>query len=287
MVDLYNSFPNCTQIVSNWNGFESGKVADNEFKYYGLDNPTKWTKLICKKISELPVYKDMTYKFNELGYRSDPFIKSDKKNFLFIGCSFSFGQGLPLDYLYTKKVADHFDAEHWNLSIPGNNIESILLSLKSFYNSGYKADKVILQLPYWERQVYVGEDEFIHWTPQNIASAKNNMHNHWLLSTNENMYKWNWWLVANAIKGVLLENNADYVNIIIKSKYKEVFNDGFDMDQVWRQVPKDTPKIDLWARDGVHPGKVPHDMFAKALIDHLEGKKPADPVLDILKNPQF
>ena len=97
------------------------------------------------------------------------------------------------------------------------------------------------------------------------------------------MYKWNWWLVANAIKGVLLENNADYVNIIIKSKYKEVFNDGFDMDQVWRQVPKDTPKIDLWARDGVHPGKVPHDMFAKALIYHLEGKKPADPVLDILK----
>ena len=129
MADLYKSFPNCTQIVDNWNGFESGKVADNEFKYYGLDNPTNWTKLISKKISELPVYKDMTYKLNELGYRSDPFIESDKKNFLFIGCSFSFGQGLPLDYLYTKKVADHFDAEHWNLSIPGNNIESILLLL--------------------------------------------------------------------------------------------------------------------------------------------------------------
>ena len=64
-------------------------------------------------------------------------------------------------------------------------------------------------------------------------------------------------------------------------------NDGFDMDQVWRQLPKDTPKLDVWARDGVHPGKVPHDMFAKALIDHLEGKKLADPVLDILKNPQF
>ena len=45
MADLYKSFPNCTQIVDNWNGFESCKVADNEFKYYGLDNPTNWTKL--------------------------------------------------------------------------------------------------------------------------------------------------------------------------------------------------------------------------------------------------
>ena len=82
MVDLYKSFPNCTQIVSNWNGFESGKVSDNEFKYYGLDNPTYGPKLIFKKIQS--VYKDMTYKFNELGYRSDQFINQIKRTFVYL-----------------------------------------------------------------------------------------------------------------------------------------------------------------------------------------------------------
>ena len=74
-----------------------------------------------------------------------------------------------LDYLYTKKVADVLMQ-----SMELNSSETILkvfIKFKSFYNSGYKADKVILRLSHWERQVYVGEDESLHWT-QNIASVK-------------------------------------------------------------------------------------------------------------------
>ena len=279
-----DSFPKSKGIVEWWGGYPKEEVGENEYKYYGSDNPDN--ENFNSEIAEMLEYKDMTYKLNKQGYRSDSFEDykdSDKTKFLFLGCSVAFGQGIPENMMYSKVVANHFDAVHWNLSRVGNNIEGCLLALNNFVQAGYKADKVIIQYPFWERQVYVGDDEFIEYH----SDIVNDKHRNWLISSNPQMNAWNWWVCVNAIKGICLENNLDFVEIVIQHKYAQYLPNALNFRSHYDMMPAQmSDKLKL-ARDGVHPGKVPSEMFAKTLIEHLEGKKPADPVLDILQNPQF
>jgi len=62
--------------------------------------------------------------FNSDGFRSEDFVSD--AGMLFSGCSFSFGIGIPIDYLWTKTVSDHFNQPHYNLSVPGASVTSII-----------------------------------------------------------------------------------------------------------------------------------------------------------------
>ena len=278
-----DSFPKSKGIVEWWGGYPKEEVSENEYKYYGLDNPNgNWDT----EIAEMSEFKDMTYKLNKQGYRSDSFEDkkdSDKTKFLFLGCSLTFGQGVPENMMYSKVVANHFDAIHWNLSRVGNNTEGCLLALNNFIQAGYKADKVIIQYPFWERQVYVGENEYVEFH-KDIVNEK---HKSWVISSNPKMNAWNWWLCVKAIKGICLENNLELVEIITQNKYTEYLPNALNFRSHSNMIPAHISNKQKLARDGVHPGLLPHEMFAKALIGHLKGNKNTDPVLDILKNPQF
>ena len=71
-----DSFPKSKGIVEWWGGYPKEEVSENEYKYYGLDNPNgNWDT----EIAEMPEFKDMTYKLNKQGYRSDSF--EDKKDY--------------------------------------------------------------------------------------------------------------------------------------------------------------------------------------------------------------
>lgn len=59
---------------------------------------------------------DITYKFNSDGYRCDELQPSD---FLFLGCSYSIGVGLPVDDVWAKIIADRHSAPYVNISWPG------------------------------------------------------------------------------------------------------------------------------------------------------------------------
>ena len=274
-----DSFPKSKGIVEWWGGYPKEEVSENEYKYYGLDNPNdNWNT----EIAEMFEYKDMTYKFNKKGYRSDSFDDnkdSDKTKFLFLGCSITFGQGVPENMMYSKVVANHFDAIHWNLSRVGNNIEGCLLALNNFIQAVYKADKVIIQYPFWERQVYVGENEVVEFHKDII----NEKHKSWLISSNPKMNAWNWWLCAKAIKGICLKNNLELVEIITQHKYTEYLPNALNFRSHFDMIPAHISDKQKVARDGVHLGLLPQEIFAKALIGHLKGNKNTDPVLDILK----
>lgn len=58
---------------------------------------------------------DIEYKYNSVGYRSDEFDKKDI-DILYAGCSFTEGEGLPLDCIWTKQLNSIIDTE-FNISL--------------------------------------------------------------------------------------------------------------------------------------------------------------------------
>ena len=275
-------WPKSTGIVDWWGGFEKDEIAEREYKYYGLDNPDgNWNNEIAKQ----PEFHNMTYKLNKQGYRSDSFEEfkdSNKTKFLFLGCSFGFGQGIPEETMCSRITANEFDAVHWNLSRVGGNIEGCLLQLNSFLNAGYKADHVIAFYPPKERQIFIDNDEFVEFHKE-VHSKK---HKHWLISSNETMNDWNWWLCAKAVKGLCLENNMPLTETCFDQTYLKLLPDAINLKGHYDNLRALTSN-EMFARDGVHPGIAVNKLLAKVVIEHIKGVKPKDPVLDILSNPLF
>ena len=68
-----------------------------------------------------------------------------------------------------------------------------------------------------------------------------------------------------------------------QNKYTEYLPNALNLRSHSNMIPAHISDKQKLARDGVHPGLLPHEMFAKALIGQLKGNKNTDPVLDILK----
>lgn len=81
--------------------------------------------------------------FNSDGFRSDNF--SPDADILFAGCSLTFGIGLPIDLTWTRMVSDHFDKPHYNLSIPGGSVTSIVSNIFEYFRI-FENPKVLLCL---------------------------------------------------------------------------------------------------------------------------------------------
>jgi hypothetical protein len=97
---------------------------------------------------------------------------------------------------------------------------------------------------------------------------------------------WNWWLITKAVKGVCLENNLDLVEIIVQKDAEKYLPNAIDFVPYYYFMGN-KKESEMFARDGVHPGKLSQELFAKAVIDYIKNNKKQDPVLDILQNPLF
>lgn len=98
------------------------------------------------------------YSLNSLNYRSDEFTKDhDGMHVLFVGCSITFGQGLPLDVTWPKIVYDHLSngsklSGFFNLGHPGITRLQILSQMYEYINSYGIPDLIVANLPDTFRQ---------------------------------------------------------------------------------------------------------------------------------------
>lgn len=91
-----------------------------------------------KKLSDGP---EVIYKLNPMGFRSREFkkLESNKNNILFAGCSFTFGEGLPEEYTWTKMLTNkmcnrYSDVVDYNIAFPGESIFTIIKNTYAFIN---------------------------------------------------------------------------------------------------------------------------------------------------------
>jgi hypothetical protein len=105
--------------------------------------------------------------FNDFGCRSDDFKKDhgDKLHVLFAGCSFTYGEGMPIEttwsYLVNKYINENIaeTSGHFNIGKGGANFETIVNQIIGYMNYAGKPDVIFILLPEIGR-------EFLHYMTQ-------------------------------------------------------------------------------------------------------------------------
>ena len=64
---------------------------------------------------------DITYKYNNYGYRSEDFIKNKPADLLTLGCSHTFGVGLPIEKTWPSLLSQDLNITMHNLGVSGDS----------------------------------------------------------------------------------------------------------------------------------------------------------------------
>lgn len=149
---------------------------------------------------------DVEYKINSYGYRSDEFSKEDaKNNFLYAGCSVTFGVGLPFELTWPSFLNKKNDGEKiFNLGINGISSNIITYNINKYIEQFGKPKAVFALYPNFSRMESFIDDNLsiIHFREDSEKTLGNaNQYKLDVTSTAVN--------VVNSI--ILLEN---YLNAI-------------------------------------------------------------------------
>ena len=88
-----------------------------ELYQYNISN----NKSLMEKLNWID--NDITYSFNEHGFRSDSFEKHC--TILTNGCSQTMGIGLPLEDMWSKQIANHYNTNYHNLAVAGSDFQHL------------------------------------------------------------------------------------------------------------------------------------------------------------------
>lgn len=116
---------------------------------------------------------EITYTFNEYGFRSDSFSDTADLSILFMGCSFTEGIGLPLDqawpnYLLAKiKEQPQFSDKnipYYSVAVGGSGLDSQARYLRNHIDK-IKPSHIFLLVPSLHRREYCYDATFATWMP--------------------------------------------------------------------------------------------------------------------------
>lgn len=97
--------------------------AGKELGWLPSDTKELFEKNLDKNYNLLKKYNcldlDISYKFNKDGFRSNEFFQKD--NVIFLGCSYTFGIGLPLKNTFAQIVSNTIGLECFNLALPASS----------------------------------------------------------------------------------------------------------------------------------------------------------------------
>ena len=100
------------------------------------------------------------YVVNSHGLRSDEFtIDHVGKHLLFAGCSITAGEGLPLEFVWAKKVYEEISkteetSGYFNIAAPGSSITEIMAQIFKYIDLYGNPDALFVNLPDPDREYY-------------------------------------------------------------------------------------------------------------------------------------
>jgi hypothetical protein len=114
-----------------------------------------------KSKSTNPLDPIISYNINNYGYRSDDVnIKDCKSNFLYSGCSNTFGIGIPLESIWAYQLNSFLDGEKFmNLGINSGSYKTIVYDVFNYIRNFGKPRGVFLLFPNIERQIVFLEEK--------------------------------------------------------------------------------------------------------------------------------
>ena len=189
--------------------------------------------------------ESFSYRCDSYGFRNDEDIKKDVAYTLFLGCSHTFGIGLPIEDVWTSHVGKFLRKPTYNAARAGAGIDSCYRILKFLLNQSYKFENLFLFSPHpgrveiWDEfeQKWMVAAWWTHYSKDILGFL-----NH------EYFVKINFDKTLDAIENLCAKNNINLIHMN---------TDACD----------DIILEDATARDLMHAGKDAHEKIAYRFID--------------------
>ena len=180
------------------------------------------------------------YETNSYGFRSKEF-EECRDSIIFLGCSSTFGIGLPHDKLWCHLVAKELGLPYFNLSVCGGSLDSAFRVL-SEWMPVIKSKIVFLQIPQPRREVVCPEERLILRV---MPANKHVEHLHVMLNDTD--------CGLNRKK-----------NLLSMEKICESY------DSKFVSLERTNFVGEMWARDKFHFGYDCHEHFAKVALSEYK-----------------
>jgi hypothetical protein len=99
----------------------------------------------------------ISYTFNNFGHRCDDFSKETASdNFLFAGCSFTFGVGIPYEHTWGYELNKQLNGNHfYNISAAGRNAQVIVNEIYQYIKLFGKPKNIFAMFPNMDRDYFI------------------------------------------------------------------------------------------------------------------------------------
>ena len=220
---------------------------------------------------------DIVYEFNSHGYRGTEFTQRSELNILVIGCSYTFGTGLPYHDVYHQILANRLDETTgkkttvWNLALPGVSNDFIARTLQHCLYS-LNPDILVINFTFLPRREYFSEENKRYdYIPQVVPEWFPPFLDTWqrfnaLISTHED--RANFIRNYNLVSGVLRDRKW-----IVVASHEAVIETLSDIKSLGNYAGcphiKGNELPSQFARDLLHPGKQMNIDLATLCFDKI------------------
>jgi hypothetical protein len=228
--------------------YETAK--NNTLDWFGYDNYDTFEKNKKTNFDELKKYgwlnKKVIYKFNSDGFRGEEF--TIRGGIAFFGCSFTMGEGVPVENTWPYLVANHLKLPYYNFGISGLSGDACV-RFAAHYLPELKPSIVVFLYPPDDRFEYI-KDEFSYQMMSSMVIANR-------MEDFEAEYYKRW---ASSDTNRFLTR---FKNLLTMKKLSEIINAKF----IFRDQ-NEFKHIDS-ARDLAHQGILSHQVFADQIVDDI------------------
>lgn len=230
--------------MPNYNSFYKF-FANKSVEWIPSDTQELYSKNLKHRYNELKdngwIDNSFTYDFNSYGFRCKEF--SNDPTIMFLGCSFTFGIGLPIETVWSSIVADKLNLHNANLAVGGGALDTAF-RLCHGYIDIIKPKIVVLMVPPGIRLEIVTDTDTIllnahaHLYPNTFKIWASDDNNHYF-NKEKNIL---------AIENLCLKRNIKYIVIDSNDLYSCMCD---------------------FARDLSHCGIRTHKIFAEKFLETL------------------
>lgn len=230
---------------------------------------------------------DYTYKRNTDGYRSENFYNNPQ--FLFIGCSETFGESAEYDTTWAYKLFNMVKSSedgYCNLGLPGIDVSLVIYHTLLFIEKYGKPKNIFALFPQFNRLLEANEKSTSSLILDNISqNKKDKLDNIEYVDeriidsvTSSNLMQiknfemfcnvlginliWSTWCQKSGKKVIEQDITSNYINLVNEKNvydFAVMFN-------------KDIDSIEITRSDGTHHGEIFHDFWAKCFYNRYIGK---------------
>lgn len=215
------------------------------------------------------------YTFNTNGFRCDELDEPSELPIVFLGCSFTEGEGLPVDKTWAYLLLEHIrratgkKIPFWNLAIAGSGTDMNAGILSNFIDQLRPKYIFYLRPPWMRRTVFVQQDCIQQWIPGYVSPHEHD----WQIPDHFNKS-----LIHESFAIQQADRSLTIIDLLAEKYKTKVFHFPWQLGESENiiqpvierlsnfhqmKVPW-LPNIDV-ARDSLHPGPATHKMVADRL----------------------